>query len=720
MLICLHQHNGNYCNTQNRNGANYCAQCGGGLHLHSALPVQNRGTLVRRYRIVRMIGHGAFGAVYEAEDTQDGNRRVALKETLKSNRIQSFREEFKVLQGLRHDHLPRYYDMFEATGRGYLVMELIPGQDLKEVLDKKKQPLLEGQVLGYALQLCKALSYLHNQNPVILHRDIKPANIRLTPDGLIKLVDFGLLKVGKQTTHRWRRGWTPAYAPIEQQWGGGTDPRSDLYSLGATLYHLLTNRVPLSALKRMASSPDPLRSPSELNSIVSQHVADAIMKAMAVDAQDRYADVARMRHALVTVGAQVVPASRLQTTVIGGVTQIDPNVAPLQFTTTEPMTTPPVSQAGHGHRLVQAPQLVTNSIKTFVVSQRGGGNYKTISEAIQNAAVGSLILVRPGLYAESLVIDKALEISGDGPLKDIVVQSVDASCLRMQCQRAEVRGLTLRARVGPKSKQFYAVDIPQGELLLEDCDIRSDSLACVAIHGADATPVLRRCKIHDGQQAGVFVYDNAQGKLEACDIFANVRAGVVITQGANPLVQNCRIYDGKANGVYAYYKGQGTIEECQIFGNAYAGVAIKQGGNPVVRRCEIHDGLQSGVRVYKDGKGTIEECEIFGNAEAGVEIKLAGNPVIRGCKIHDGQQDGIFVGENGQGTIEECEIFSNAHAGMRIGQNANPVMRRCQIKRNKYQIVKEDKNSVIRLEKGNLTGHAHSAWHIESRLLGKP
>ena len=193
MLICLNEHNKHRCNTQNRNGAKFCKQCGKRLRFHSTLPAHDPDRVIGHYRIIRMIGHGAFGAVYEAEDTQDVNGRVALKETLDSSRINSFKREFKVLQGLEHDHLPRYYDMFEAQGHGYLVMELIPGQDLKAVLKKRQRPLVEKQVLGYAIQLGDALSYLHNQTPRILHRDIKPANIRLTPDGLIKLVDFRFL-----------------------------------------------------------------------------------------------------------------------------------------------------------------------------------------------------------------------------------------------------------------------------------------------------------------------------------------------------------------------------------------------------------------------------------------------------------------------------------------------------------------------------------------------
>ena len=133
--------------------------------------------------------------------------RVALKETFDASSISSFAREFRVLSGLEHANLPRYIDMFEARGNGYLVMEYVAGQSLQEILDARTDLLPSSQVLGYALQLCDVLEYLHSQQPPILHRDIKPANIRLTPEGRIKLVDFGLLKQAGYQTRATIRGF---------------------------------------------------------------------------------------------------------------------------------------------------------------------------------------------------------------------------------------------------------------------------------------------------------------------------------------------------------------------------------------------------------------------------------------------------------------------------------------------------------------------------------
>jgi Tol biopolymer transport system component len=214
--------------------------------------------------------------------------------------------------------LPHYYELLEIEGSAYLVMEFIPGQSLADVLLKHQEPLLERQVLGYVLQICDVLSYMHGQRPPLIHRDIKPANIRLTPEGLVKLVDFGLTKQGVDATHISRRGLTPDYAPPEQ-WGMSgqhTDPRSDIYSLGATLYHLLTGRRPLSAAQRLSSTKDPLPSPQEYNNRLSPHIADAILKAMDLKREQRYSEVSAFKLALLGMSAQGQAAKPVTNTTV--------------------------------------------------------------------------------------------------------------------------------------------------------------------------------------------------------------------------------------------------------------------------------------------------------------------------------------------------------------------------------------------------------------------
>jgi len=288
MRICEDQRNGEGCGAINPNNATVCARCGRSLQF--AVQLRDPGDRIGAYEVVRDLGHGSFGAVYEAVDTRNPERRVAIKETFEAPSVRGFQREFEALANLRHPNLPRYFEMFEADGCGYLVMEFVPGQSLDEILARQKGPLSEQLVVAYAEQLCDLLSYLHSQHPPIIHRDIKPHNIRVTPEGQVKLVDFGLFKQGVQRTRKTLHGLgTLEYMPLEQfDWSGGTDQRSDIYSLGATLYHLLTNRYPLSAPRRMSSVRDPLKPPHKLNRRVSPQVSQAIMRAMARFPQERY------------------------------------------------------------------------------------------------------------------------------------------------------------------------------------------------------------------------------------------------------------------------------------------------------------------------------------------------------------------------------------------------------------------------------------------------
>lgn len=320
MLICHDQRSGAGCGAQHQDGTTTCATCG--MSLMFAVRLHNVGAVVGSYQILSVIGFGGFGAVYLAEDGNRSRLQVALKETFDPLSIRSFHGEFAVLNKLSHAHLPAYHNIFEHQGNGYLVMEYVPGQSLEEILDKHRRPLLETVVLGYALQLCDALEYLHQQHPPIFHRDIKPANIRLTPEGVIKLVDFGLVKQGTGTTRSSRLGLTPAYAPIEQYGGRGTitDARSDIYSLGATIYHLLTNQEPLTATDRIAQSPDPLPSPRSIQVSLAPHMNDSIMRAMALQQKDRFQDAQSFKGALLGSGSLVPIAVTVP--VVSSATQI--------------------------------------------------------------------------------------------------------------------------------------------------------------------------------------------------------------------------------------------------------------------------------------------------------------------------------------------------------------------------------------------------------------
>ncbi|MHB2017439.1 MAG: protein kinase domain-containing protein [Candidatus Xenobia bacterium] len=227
--------------------------------MHSAGEV-----LHHRYRIEGVLGRGGMGAVYLATHLEL-EQPVAVKEMLlkgdaasQDAHVRQFRAEARILNRLRHPGMPRVYDFFQHEDRHYLVMDYIEGDTLEKVL-RSRLPA-EEEVLGWARQLGEVLEYLHGHTPPIIFRDLKPSNIMLDPEGRIRLIDFGIAKVfehaEKSTDTLIRGAGTPGYAAPEQYGMGGSDPRSDIYALGATLYSMLTQAVPPSSMERVSGVVD--------------------------------------------------------------------------------------------------------------------------------------------------------------------------------------------------------------------------------------------------------------------------------------------------------------------------------------------------------------------------------------------------------------------------------------------------------------------------------
>lgn len=267
--------------------------------------------LQERYRVLRPVGRGGMGTVYEAID-QRLNATVALKEALLTDASsrRAFEREAHLLARLRHPVLPKVIDHFSEDERQFLVMEFISGDDLAALMEKRGGSFPPAAILPWVLrwadQLLDALDYLHKQTPPVIHRDIKPQNLKLTPRGDIILLDFGLARGGiadmATLSARAGAGFTPNYAPLEQIRGSPADPRSDLYSLGATLYHLATGVRPPDALTRVAAllndQPDPLLPASYYNEHVSAEVNHTLYQVLTPNLDDRPASAAIMRRAL--------------------------------------------------------------------------------------------------------------------------------------------------------------------------------------------------------------------------------------------------------------------------------------------------------------------------------------------------------------------------------------------------------------------------------------
>ena len=250
-----------------------------------------RGTLLhKRYRIVEILGQGGMGSVYRAVDENLGVE-VAVKDNLFTTEeyARQFRLEAVILASLRHTNLPRVTDHFVIGEQGqYLVMDYIEGEDLRQRMERQGV-LSEEDAILIGAAMCDALQYLHTRKPPIVHRDVKPGNVKITSEGHVYLVDFGLAKMvrGNQATTTGARAMTPGYSPPEQYGTARTDPRSDIYSLGATLYAALTGVIPEDGLARAMDNVEltPIR---KRNPKISRRLAQTVEKAMAVRPDDRF------------------------------------------------------------------------------------------------------------------------------------------------------------------------------------------------------------------------------------------------------------------------------------------------------------------------------------------------------------------------------------------------------------------------------------------------
>jgi serine/threonine-protein kinase len=272
------------------------------------MPLDAGQVLVNRYRIVRQVGQGGFGAVYRAWDLTL-KAPVAIKENYDTDpqAQQQFEQEALLLAHLRHPNLPRVSDHFIIPQQGqYLVMDFVEGKSLGDMLRERGGPLSEAEVLPSIRQICDALEYLHTRTPPVIHRDIKPDNIILTADGRAMLVDFGISKVydSGQETMIGAKAVTPGYSPPEQYGMGKTDARSDIYSLGVTLYTLLTGQTPPESVLLFAGR-ETLLPPRQANSGVSPAVEGAILAAMALNMSQRLGNATMLRDAL--AGRAVAP-----------------------------------------------------------------------------------------------------------------------------------------------------------------------------------------------------------------------------------------------------------------------------------------------------------------------------------------------------------------------------------------------------------------------------
>jgi serine/threonine protein kinase len=369
----------------------------------------NKDDILRdRYRVIGRLGQGGMGAVYEAHDNVF-DTSVALKEVIldvtsavdtKAQEMAkaAFEREAKLLAKINHETIPHVKDYFIEDHSQFLVMELVDGDDLAKLLKERKGAFPVDTLLDWTDSLLEALDYLHTQNPPIIHRDIKPQNLKLTTRKKIKLLDFGIAKgtenqAANTVTNQTFIAATLNYSPIEQMirvldptflavithkyseqietlLKQNADARTDLFALGATIYHLATNKHPAEAIKRGVEiwdgKPDPIEDPRNLNPAIPDGFAEFLLRSMQISRDHRFATASEMRGAL----HQIMDVSTKQSLT----PTVEMNFEEMSGDRTTPVIPAPPSMGSGADKTVQlTSEIKPTEQKTEVLHQNTGG-----------------------------------------------------------------------------------------------------------------------------------------------------------------------------------------------------------------------------------------------------------------------------------------------------------------------------------------------------------
>jgi hypothetical protein len=534
-----------------------------------------RGLVIgRKYRIEEEIGRGGMASVYRVvgvDRIQEG-KVFALKvpapgvvdDGAAADRfVREIRLSMQLTEAVRRaDPRPPIvptldYVVFDdpVTGRELygLVLEFIEGCSLARLLAERRaahRPLNPDEIRRLMTAVCTALEFAHAQSPPVLHRDVKSANVMVAPDGRALLMDFGIGRL-------------------------------------------------------LDDKPD---KPAHVGHVIG---TPGVMPPELFD-----------RHSNLDERADIYMAGKLLQEMMTFTPTGDPEArldCPPGWVSLIAEATSPIK--GKRPRNIQAflKSLGENAPppavrRPLVVDWQGRGDFRTLGEAIDVAAPGTCILVRPGVYREGLRLSHGVELIGDGPREAIVVESDAGPALRMATSHAAARGLTLRCTAGTKQLRSFGVEVPVGRLLLEDCDVTCDSLAAVGVHGVHADPLFRDCTLRGSRGPGLFVFNHGHGTFRGCLLTGNSKGGVVLSKGANPTLVACEIRDNRSAGIQVIEYGRGTFVDCKVEGNELTGIEVQSGGNPLLQRCKLCFNGKLGALVRNRGSATFEGCDFSHNA----------------------------------------------------------------------------------------------------------
>ena|GEM_PF-396318 len=642
---------------------------------------------IGKFEILRCLGKGAMGEVFLGRDTVLG-REVAVKTILANPSFGEeararFEREARATARLNHPNIVTVYEFGEDQGIHFLAMEYLEGQDLETMIQRRE--LDREDALEVLAQVCEGLAFAHRQG--IIHRDVKPSNILVLRQGArvtAKLMDFGVALVSQSNLTQdgiWMG--TANYMAPEYLDTGKATASSDLFAVGVMLYEVVsggrkpfggeTTTLVLNAILR--NPPAPFR-PEEIQG-VAPRLLEIVRTALAKNPEDRFPTAEALAEALRSVGSGF------------------------------PIPGEPASPARR------------EAEKPLVVGRGGRANCLSLRVALRQARPGARIVVLPGHYRESLVIEKDVTLSGEGETGEVVL----AATVCLKAGLARIQGFTLEKAVQEGAESLPAIVVLAGRATLEDCklvvpegpalrvegqgtqlllqrchlqgsptlglEVRQGASASLSecmlegharagvLAGEGATATLQRTTIKDGGGVGVRIQNQGQVQLEDCEILDCASGGVEVETEGRANLQRCRLADSRYAGILAMEKGQAALEGCEICGHDASGVHVTEGAVVSLRQCRLHGNPGFGVSTMDQGLCTLADCEIEGNANPGVFVHQGGTIQVKDSKLHDGQSLGVVCAAQGRGVLEGCEIYGNAKSGAKVAKGGSLLLVRC-------------------------------------------
>ena len=318
---------------------------------------------------------------------------------------------------------------------------------------------------------------------------------------------------------------------------------------------------------------------------------------------------------------------------------------------------------------------VTKPVERYesVVSAKGDGDFQTVAQAVAQAKPGMRIRIKPGVYAEAITLDKPVELVGDGPVSDIVLESQDADALWIKSDGVKVHNLTLRTKAADKKAPVYALHITKGRPLVENCEMTSQSEFCVLVRTIDAQPTLQGCTIRDGSAAGLMITEEAKGLYVDCRILKHAQDGVVIAQGAEPVLLRCTVSECQGSGLTVVAGGRGMMVRCVFSDNQQSGASVRHNdSNVLFRNCVFRDNKTTGFAIRDEAAGRPRKLgrEIDRSGRASVVVDKGTRLSLIRCMVRDGKNAGVLVLDGGDATVVGCQINGHDDVGIVVLKGA--------------------------------------------------